>query len=317
MADIFGTIVGAGANIALGALNNAWAEQQQEKARKQNYIYGEMAADNADRRTRALYNDFYSPAALLKQYQDAGLSPSIMFGGSPGQGGQSGAQGSGAAGLGTPFMPMSMLEGAQIANITAQTEKTKAETANIKEDTILKQTQEIWQTFLNDNKRMEIIVTTTNLADKKGQYISLYEIAKDCYSYDKFLDIVKSAKNEELNMAIGTEAGQKTMREIYLASNRFERDINVLAYEGGNANFNKNIIECLQKKGFEEQNAEVALKQLQAAAEVADLTAEQKSAWNNILEKMRKMNSTTADIVIVASMILNQAASHWKINTGK
>ena len=131
--SVFGTIAGGAVQAGLGAINNVWAQKQQGEARRQNYLYGEMAAENADARTRALYNDFYSPQALMRQYREAGLSPSMMFGGTPGQGGTSGAQGSGAAGLGTPYMPMSMIEGAQIANIAAQTEKTKEETATINE----------------------------------------------------------------------------------------------------------------------------------------------------------------------------------------
>lgn len=129
--SVFGTIAGGAVQAGLGAINNVWAQQQQGEARRQNYLYGEMAAENADARTRALYNDFYSPQALMRQYREAGLSPSIMFGGTPGQGGASGAQGTGASGLGTPYMPMSMIEGAEVANLMAQTEKTKAETATI------------------------------------------------------------------------------------------------------------------------------------------------------------------------------------------
>lgn len=126
-----GTILGIMGNAAASIINNRLAGQQAEKDRASNYRYNELAAQNADARTRALYNDFYSPEALLKQYKNAGLSPSLMFGGTPGQGGMSGAQGNGANGLQTPYMPMSMLEAAQVANIEAQTKKTQAETDTI------------------------------------------------------------------------------------------------------------------------------------------------------------------------------------------
>ena len=66
----------------------------------------------------------------MRQYKEAGLSPSLMFGGTPGQGGQSGAMGSSVS-MGNPYMPVSMLEAAQIANIQAQTKKTNAETETI------------------------------------------------------------------------------------------------------------------------------------------------------------------------------------------
>ena len=127
------SIIGGGVQAGLGALNNYWSERLQSQARLENYKYGEMAAENADRRTRALYNDYYSPAALLKQYQEAGLSPSLMFGGTPGQGGMSGAQGTGANGPGALYTPISMVEGAQAAALMAQAEKTKAETKVVEE----------------------------------------------------------------------------------------------------------------------------------------------------------------------------------------
>ena len=50
-----------------------------------------------------------------------------------------------------------------------------------------------------------------------------------------------------------------------------------------------------------------------SAGEAADLTKEQKAAWNNIIERLQRTNGTAADIIIVASMILNQAASHWNV----
>lgn len=128
MADVFGTALDFGMNLGLGALNNYWAEKLQERARLENYKYGEMAAENADKRTRALYEDFYSPQALMNQYRKAGLSPSLMFGGTPGQGGMSGAQGSGASGLGSIFSPVSLVDQAQAAALFAQAEKTREET---------------------------------------------------------------------------------------------------------------------------------------------------------------------------------------------
>lgn len=125
-------LLGATGSIAGTIINNAWAQSHTEYDRSLNYMYNEMAARNADKRTRALYGDFYSPEALMRQYKAAGLSPSLMFGGTPGQGGMSGAQANGASGLQTPFAPLSMVEAAQAAALFAQAEKTKEETNLIK-----------------------------------------------------------------------------------------------------------------------------------------------------------------------------------------
>lgn len=122
-------IFGFGADLIQTGINYGIQKDLTDRDRRQNYLYGEMAAKNADKRTRALYSDFYSPEALKRQYEEAGLSPSLMFGGTPGQGGMSGAQGTGANGPTTPYMPLSLLEAAQISKINAETEKTKEETA--------------------------------------------------------------------------------------------------------------------------------------------------------------------------------------------
>lgn len=111
--EIFGGAVG----ITSGVINNLFGMEREDQARRENFRFNEKAAQNADARTRALYSDIYSPGALLKQYGQAGLSPSLMFGGTPGQGGTSGAQGAGTNQPST-YMPVdimnSMLAAAQI-----------------------------------------------------------------------------------------------------------------------------------------------------------------------------------------------------------
>ena len=138
MADAYsmgGTIGGAAIGGLFGLANQALAHKYAEQDRASNFFWNEKAADAADARTRALYEDFYAPEALLKQYQEAGVSPSLMFGGTPGQGGQSGAMGHGAGGIQTPFIPIDIMQGAQIGLMTAQARKTNAEA-----DAIIKKT---------------------------------------------------------------------------------------------------------------------------------------------------------------------------------
>lgn len=146
--DLFGTMAAAG-------INNDLAAQRERKAREANYIYGELSANNADARTRALYNDIYSPAAQIRQLKEAGLSPSIYAsGGLAGKSGTSGAQGTGAQGLAPNVYGISALEAAQIQNIKANTNKTNAETENIQEETGLIKLQQI-TTELNNQLTQE------------------------------------------------------------------------------------------------------------------------------------------------------------------
>lgn len=171
-------LAGAAINGVYGVINNMWADKHTSKDRWWNHLYNEIAANNADTRTRALYNDFYSPQALMQQYLEAGLSPSLMFGGTPGQGGMSGAQGAGGAGLQTPFYGISALEAAQISNLQAQTKKTEAETETIEGTNergyaeiqqVLKQTgkieaETVYQNLVNQWQEIENYVQT-NTAD--------------------------------------------------------------------------------------------------------------------------------------------------------
>lgn len=315
MPDYFG----AAASILGTGINNILAGARTREDREQNYLYGEMAADNADRRTRALYNDFYSPGALMQQYKEAGLSPSMMFGGTPGQGGLSGARGTGAAGMQTPFMPISLVEAAQAAQLFAQTKKTNAETKNIEKDTTLKALEEDLKVMDNYIKEQDFYLTTSNFITSDNKSISLFEIANNSKDYEDFIDKVrKTAANEGVKDYSYTENGQKTLRKIWLDSNRYDRDIEVLSAEGVSASFAKSITQALKKEGFIEQNATTAVKQLKAAAETADLTTEQKGAWNDLIERLGKKSETAKDIVIVLGMILaNYAANaNVKIQTG-
>lgn len=116
-----------------GMMNNSMSQWRETLAREENYRYGESAARNADARTRALYWDLQSPAALLEQYKKAGLSPSMMFsGGGVGAQPSAGAQGTGAGNISPNVFPMSQMDVANIRLANAQAEKIEEETNTIK-----------------------------------------------------------------------------------------------------------------------------------------------------------------------------------------
>lgn len=130
---------GIGGGIISNALNNQnnLAITQQTNAtnmaiNEAQIAYAQQAAEDADTRTRNLFNDLYSPNARVQQLKDAGLSVGLMYG-------QSGIGGSGAAGAqaNTPSMipaqstQMSPLLSAELAAMLANTAKTQAETENI------------------------------------------------------------------------------------------------------------------------------------------------------------------------------------------
>lgn len=308
--------VGAAANI-FGTLYNNWQAGKRERdARRENYLYNEMAAEAADARTRALYNDLYSANAQLQQIKDAGLSPSVFYGDGGGISGQSGAQGAGPNGVSPNVYGLDPLAAAQIALTMAQTNKTKAETKNIDVDTdrqeIAKQLEEMQKNMYTVDFT---IATLYTINTETGERTSLYDIAANFDTYEKFSEYVKETtkksfgKNSIEAGATVSEQGQKAIRAIYVARHKMSHDIAVLGSEETSAKFQKSICDALNKEGFAKQNATTAVKQLETAAETADLTKTQKESWNNLLKKLG--DGTTRDIIVVMAMILNQAASQY------
>lgn len=298
-------LFGMGLNAGIGLINNRLAEQQATAAREANYHYGELAAQNADTRTRALYKDLYSPKALMKQYKEAGLSPSMMFGGTPGQGGMAGAQGTGTAGQPTAYMPISLMEGAQLEMLKAQAEKTKAETENVKANTEKTNVEKEYQDLINGPLKDKVEILTTHYTDEQGNETSLFEIANNYYTFEGFLDAIK-------NYGIGKDQAQiEELKSIYMATHYMRRDIITLSQETVSNNFQLSIIRAMEAEGFADWNAKAAIGYLKANVQTAELTETQKEAWNNLISKLGKEGSTTRDIIVVLGMILNQAASNW------
>ena len=110
-----------GAGLLYGELTRERSKRDQKIANEQaselNYQYGEKAATNADARARAIYTDFNSPKAKVRQLQEAGLSTAMMYSGGGGGGGSAAAttasQGSGAGGQ-QGKTPESTMQGAQL-----------------------------------------------------------------------------------------------------------------------------------------------------------------------------------------------------------
>lgn len=136
----FGAAIGLaaiqqGMGMGTAAFNNWLAQEREREARWENFKYNEAAADFADKRTRALYNDLQSPRALLSQYREAGLSPSLMFsGGGAGGGMTQGAMGNGTSGVMPTTYGVSPAEVAQTQLIQAQARLANAK-ANTEEGT--------------------------------------------------------------------------------------------------------------------------------------------------------------------------------------
>lgn len=66
-ADLGMATAQSGLNIIGSVIGNAMAAKREAQARKENYEYGELAAQNADARQRAQFKDLYSAGAQLNQ----------------------------------------------------------------------------------------------------------------------------------------------------------------------------------------------------------------------------------------------------------
>lgn len=302
----FNTIAGMG----MAQFNNMLARQQQQDYLGLNYKFNEMAAKNADIRTRRLYADFYSPEALMRQYEAAGLSPSMMFGGTPGQGGMSGAQGAGASGPMGATYGVSLLEAAQAAALTAQANKSKAETANIEEDTELKKIQEDMDLMKTTLYKQEFEIAFNPWIDEAGNETTLYEVADNFRTFDKYLEYVQKRRSE-LGQDPLNDNQRKVLQSIYLSRKEFSTQIAILSSDKVSSEFLEEVTTAMKNSEFAGKNAEAAVSYLKSNIQTSELTEKEKGAWNRILDKLGEEGDTTRDIIIILGMILNNAASNW------
>lgn len=297
IASVFGTIY-----------NNAQARKLTAQDRWENHMYGEWAAEKADLRTRQLYSDFYSPQALMSQYKEAGLSPAMMFGGTPGQGGMSGAQGTGAAGLQTPYMPISILEAAQVANINAQTDKTKAETQNIYTDTYLKQLQQDWQEWLNKEKTEEMdILWGKWKKEDTGEPTSLYQLAQTFESYEDFLQMVERQKGSL------SEIQRRALGKIWTSAYTLDREVSILTADKLNADFSASLVNALMDKDLDyaKKSATATVQYLEHMIEENKLEKDKKATWNRLLKKIEAKSKSGKDVVLILSMIADRIMTQY------
>lgn len=134
MIGLLNFAAGIGSSAIGGLTNMLFGKATAERNAKINYKYNEMAAEAADKRTRALYENYMSPASRIAQLKAAGLSPSLYAdgAGAGSQGVTAGAQGAGATGVGIPTNFMSAGDLANIRLANAQATKAEAEADTLK-----------------------------------------------------------------------------------------------------------------------------------------------------------------------------------------
>lgn len=306
-------ILMAGLQIAQGAVNNWLGEMRENRAVQRDYYLSERAADKAAQRQGEMYERFFSPEALMRQYNAAGLSPGLMMGGAPGSsmGGSSAPQG-GAAMQPSTFIPIDVLgQITQIENIKANTKKTEAEAEKIKEDTKGSELQNIWQKMINDEKFQTWKIFTTNhlKTDENGvnRPYSLTDLALDSEDWETFREATKL-------LGLGSSQNEmEALKQIYTNSLRLGKEISVIQGEKGSAEFNLKVLEALNKKDFANNNAESIVQYLKQNVETNKLTEEQKKAWNDLLEEVGKRSKTAKQVLLIIGMMIDKAMSEYRL----
>lgn len=273
----------AAGSVLSTVINNEYANYRTERDRQQNYQYNEKAAENADKRTRALYNDFYSPAALKRQYEEAGLSPSLMFGGTPGQGGTSGAQGGGPNGPQTPFMPLSLVDAAQAAALFAQASKTKAETKTINGE--------------NERGAAEIqkLLADAGQAEASKAYVEAQTRSFELQNYI-------TEQTTDFSIQTAKYLAQRTEHEAMTAF--WGAQDAKLTYDFNSETYQKRVEEV--GKRVEQLGADILLKGAQK-----ELTEEQKKqVTNSIAQAWEQLRLEGEKIAVMKTSVENQKA-YW------
>jgi hypothetical protein len=140
-------LLGAGLGMASGLLGMIG---QKKRAKKQHERQKELMGIQSEnqkmlnKQGQALQMQTWRDTgygAQMGQMKEAGLNPALMYGMSGGGGQTTGSQGGGSAQSGSAAAPMDIGAVAQVALMTAQANKLKAETKNIEQDEKLKENQ--------------------------------------------------------------------------------------------------------------------------------------------------------------------------------
>lgn len=323
MADIFGIgqIASSVMNMIYGTTmnvyNNAMAQQREAQAREENYMYGEMSAENAQKRTQDLYNKLYSPGAQLQQIKDAKISPSLFYGDGGGISGQAGAQGTGAAGVnpnifGMPDAGLSNLAMnlAQIEQIRAATENTKADTAKKQEETQNVELDNARKKLENSKIADEYEVLSAWYANEDGTSTSLTELAEKSETFDEFLQKTRTyakeihntdtyGKESELQRILTTENGVKALRNIYRDAYKVSKDIAIFTSEQVSSEFAIKVTNALSDADYAKTNAKTIIAKLHAENIEANLTDDQKGAFDRIIRRFEEGEGRDLAVILL------------------
>lgn len=304
--EIGSALISGGASIANTLINQAFAEGNRER----NYYWNEKAADSADKRQRAQYQDLYSPQAQLKQYAAAGLSPSMMMsGGQSAVGGTpQGAQG----GISGPYPGGELINPQAAADIMlkkAQKDNIDADTKGKDIDNKLKNIElgiknEKYFADIAEQRLLQLFIyNNPNNPDDKSSFA---QYALDSKNYDNFKNKINKLDkiDEETKQFINTERGEQVLRGIYESTHKTETEVQKMLGDKGYAQITQDIVDKLNENGFAELSANAQTSDLRRIAQTSELEADQKKTINELFDKIE--NENIRAFAMVLYMIANR-----------
>lgn len=330
--ELFTNLVTAGVNYALQRQNqkeqNQFNAEEAAKARNETFALNEQAANNADARTRALFNDLYSPSAQMEQYRKAGINPSLMLANGLGGSGSSGAMGGGgsasASSSGTinpNFQGGNLIQ--DIAQLKAlkgvdyQNEKTKQEAKALELDNNLKEEnqkkdKELEQTGKQASNTAQEIENEINEHNK--EYSKWYNRQKMILEVN---DLYWKSKNGEYDVLNKIEELDKRRRENAIGKETYQTEIDLLTEELNNRKANTLLMKSQRKalqSGIQlnEKQIEVMEKTIQKANEEITLLQQSvKRGEIDIKEYDKRVKAMTNQLIAESKLSEFQEDHKW------
>lgn len=263
-------IVSEAARFIINQAQSDMDAKRQAEARRDVYELNEMAASAADRRTRALYNDFYSPNAQLRQLREAGLSPSLAFADGISTQGMQGAQGAGAGNF-APHTFQTDIDIAEKENIQADTRKKNAEASAIlgENERGLAEIAKLWAQAGNEKAStalLQVQTTSQEIDNFIKNSTAEFEIEKAENLANKLLHEAEMYKYEASSSKVKAEIDNDT-KEVMKQQRRNEAQKQI-----------KEIAQLAAKTKLTEQQEDQVWNEIQIAWSELEVHQEQASA---------------------------------------
>ncbi len=237
-------------DIAAQQIQIAHDKNMQERS----YKFNEMAADNADTRTRNLYNSFETPSAKKRMLEEAGFNPALVYGGMNGNIPQ-GAQGAGgsanANNLGGITAPSAM-EIYDILNAKKDLEIKESQKENIDADTRNKDADTLnkGKEYYKIDEEINLLKSQGKLTDEQANKVKM-EISKISMEIDK----ITSEINKNIAETEKTDFEKNVLLPTMVALNKWnsgDKEIEVFgdSYNKGELDFMINNIYMKTVKGL-------------------------------------------------------------------